>query len=104
MFKGLFFLLLVFLGQHFQRMINNPYPIKFTSAILNLCQSVLYCSLAYTGASRSFMFTEWVTVEINLCATYHIFTLPSFAGKNLIASHKHFSFFIAFSVSLAFQN
>ena len=45
-----------------------------------------YCSLAYAGASRSLMFTQGVTVEINLCATCHIFELPSFAGQNSIAT------------------
>ena len=54
MFEDLFFLLLVFLGYHFQRMMNNQCPIN-----INYIKLVSMCSLAYACANRSFMFIQW---------------------------------------------
>ena len=62
MFKGLLFLLLVFLIRaSFSKDDEKPISKKQTSTILNLCQCVFsgYCSLSYTGASRSFIFIQW---------------------------------------------
>ena len=62
-----------------------------------------YRSLAYAGASRSFMFTQWGNSwNQPLWHLPHFFS-PQFCRSKL-NSHKHFSFFIAFSVILVFQN
>ena len=49
---GYIFSLLVFSGHHFQRMINNLYPIKYRHKLYQTCVHVFsaYCSLAYTSA------------------------------------------------------
>ena len=85
MFKGLFFLLLVFLirasfskddEKHVSKKININ-CIKLVS----MCSlgTVLWLTLVPAGHLCSF---NGVTVEIDLCATCHIFALPSFAGQN----------------------
>ena len=87
MFKG--FSLLVFLGHHVQRMINNLYPIKININYIELVSTcslgtVLWLILVPAGHLCSL---SGATVEINLCATCHIFALPSFTGQNSIATN-----------------
>ena len=85
MFKGSFFLLLVFLirasfskddGKPVSKNININY-IKLVS----MCSlgTVLWLALVPAGHLCSF---NDVTVEIDHCATCHMFALPSFAGQN----------------------
>ena len=53
--------------------------------LVSMCSlgTVLWLTLAPAGHLCSL---NGVTVEINLCATCHIFALPSFAGQNSVAT------------------
>ena len=53
--------------------------------LVSMCSlgTVLWLTLAPAGHLCSL---NGVTVEINLCATCHIFALPSFAGQNSITT------------------
>ena len=82
--EGFIFLLLVFLirasfskndVKHVSKKININY-IKLVS--MRFLGTVLWLTLVPAGHLCSF---NCVTVEIDLCATCHIFALPSFAGQ-----------------------
>ena len=85
MFKGLFFLLMVFLirapfskndEKHVSKKININ-CIKLVS--MRSLGTVLWLTLVPAGHLSSF---NGVTVEIDLCATCHIFAFLSLAGQN----------------------
>ena len=58
-----------------------PVSNKINTSYIRL---VSMCSLGVAPAGH-LCSLNGVTVEINLCATCHIFALPSFAGQNSIA-------------------
>ena len=62
-----------------QKKINTSYI-----RLVSMCSlgTVVWLTLAPAGHLCPL---NGVTVEINLCATCHIFALPSFAGQNSIA-------------------
>ena len=82
-FKGLFFLLLVFLIRaSFSKDDEQPVSNKINYInLMSMCSlgTVLWLTLVPAGHLCSF---NGVTAEIDLCATCHIFALPSFAGQN----------------------
>ena len=62
MFKGLFFLLLVFLirasfSKNDEKHVSKKININCIKLWFNVFSG--YCSLAYAGASRSFVFIQW---------------------------------------------
>ena len=76
----------IFKRHNFQRMINNLYPININcTKLVSMCSlgTDLWLMLVLVGHLCSL---NRVTVEIDICATYHIFALPSFAGQNSIAT------------------
>ena len=89
MFKGLFCLLLLFLIRaSFSKDDEKPVSKKINITcikLVSMCSlgTVLWLTLVPPGHLCSF---NGVTVEINLCATFHIFVLSSFAGQNSIIS------------------
>ena len=85
MFKGLFFLLLVLLirasiSKNDEKHVSKKINISCIK-LVSVCSlgTVLWLTLGPAGHLCSF---NGVTVEIYLCATCHIFALPSFAGQN----------------------
>ena len=84
MFKGFFFLLLVFLIRASFSKNDEKHVSKINInyiKLVSMCSlgTVLWLTLKPAGHLCSF---NKVTVEIDLCATCHIFALPSFAGQN----------------------
>ena len=64
--------------------VSNKINISYIR-LVSMCSlgTVLWLTLAPAG---HLCLLNGVTVEINLCATCHIFAVPSFAGQNSIAT------------------